>query len=82
MAESSIIVYIIVILVVVFFALVLQKLYQRRLRREGIRNSTDSIPHYDWKKHNLPELNERWENYGSKYSEFEEFCKKMYKRIK
>lgn len=35
MAESSIIVYIIVILVVVFFALVLQKLYQRRLRREG-----------------------------------------------
>jgi len=41
--------------------------------------STDSIPQHNWKKHNLPELKERWDNYGAKYCDnFDEFCKNAY----
>lgn len=39
------------------------------------------VEYEDWKKHNILELKERWENYGTKhYKDFEEFCNRIYKK--
>lgn len=44
-------------------------------------NSTDSIPHHDWKRHNLPELKERCDNYGAKYLPIDTLVNWMNKQI-
>lgn len=33
----------------------------------------------NWKRHNIVELTERWDNICKKYGDFEEFCKGRYK---
>ena len=52
------------------------------LQDKKLRKELERVEYKDWKRHNLPELKERWDNYGSKKYEFEEFCKKLYKKIK
>ena len=50
------------------------------LQDKKLRKELERVQYEDWKKHNLPELKERWDNYGSKYSEFKEFCRRIYRK--
>ena len=48
----------------------------KRLRKELERVNYDV-----WKRHNIIELKERWDNYGANYCDsFERFCKMKYRK--
>ena len=47
-----------------------------------LRRELGRVEYEDWKKHNTPEMKQRWENYGWKRDDdFEAFCRRMYERI-
>lgn len=57
------------------------RLYKTKIIGQKIAERTGRIQYEDWKKHNLLELRERWNSYGCKKYEFEEFCKRIYTKL-
>lgn len=52
------------------------------LNDKKLKKELEMVEYEDWKKHNITEMKQRWENYGWKRDDdFEVFCKRIYKRI-
>ena len=52
------------------------------LNDKKLKKELGRVQYEDWKKHNVSEMKQRWENYGWKRDDdFEVFCKRIYKRI-
>ncbi|WP_182129288.1 hypothetical protein [Nitrosopumilus sp. b3] len=49
---------------------------------KSLLKQLEKTEYENWKRHNIAELSERWDNYAcKKYDDFEAFCRTRYKKL-